>query len=107
MKYTDIKNQEDACKVLKREPKAGEELKDIADAMNFLDNNYKPGKKSWYPLFWWDEAGGFGFQGSFCDPWTTLTLAGSRLAYRFRAEAAADYFGGEQFIDLHKKQFYS
>jgi hypothetical protein len=41
MKYNQIKSQADACKVLNREVKPGQELKDIADAINFLNNKHK------------------------------------------------------------------
>jgi hypothetical protein len=106
MKYTEIKSQQDACKVLNREVKPGQELKDIADAINFLDEDYKPKKGGWYPLFWWDDAGGFGFSDSGLDRWNTHTTAGARLAYRFRSPEVSEYFATE-FLPLHKELFYS
>jgi len=106
MNFKEIKSQEDACKVLNREVKPGQALKDIADAINFLDGEYKPKKGSWYPLFWWDDAGGFGFSVSADGHWITVTGAGARLAFRFRSEEASDYFGTE-FLPLHKELFYS
>lgn len=106
MKYKQIKSQVDACKVLNREVKPGQELKDIADAINFLDDDYKPAKGGWYPLFWWADAGGFGFSYSYRDRWDAAAAAGARLAFRFRSDEAADYFGSE-FLPLHKELFYS
>lgn len=102
--YKQIKSQLDACAVLNRVAQPGQELKDIADAINFLDGDYKPNKSSWRPYFWWDEAGGFGFSGSSDVTWISFT--GARLAFRFRTQAASDYFGNE-FLPLHKQLFYS
>lgn len=109
MKYTDIKSQADACKVLGREVKPGEELKDIADAINHLDNKHKPKPSDWRPYFYMedkDPEGTFGFSGSLCGNWGTVTFAGSRLCFRFRTEEQSDYFG-EEFVELHKKHFFS
>lgn len=108
MKFSDIKDQTIACQVLNREVKPGQELKDIADAINFVNNEHKPKKGDWYPLFWWDDAGGFGFSYSHYDLWdtTTTTDAGARLAFRFDTEEISDYFGKE-FELLHKQLFYS
>jgi hypothetical protein len=106
MKYNQIKSQADACKVLNREVKPGQELKDIADAINFLNNEHKPKKGDWYPIFWWDNAGGFGFSFSAYVDWITDASAGARLAFRFETSEEVDYFGAE-FLPLHKELFYS
>lgn len=107
MKLSDIKNQEIACKVLNRKVLPGNELEDIADAINFINNDHQPQKGDWYPLFLWDNAGGFGFSYSLNVDWpaNTLTYAGARLGYRFETQKEADYFG-KQFEQLHKEAFF-
>lgn len=122
MKSTDVKSYLIACKVMKRDPKAmpivsmlpkneGEgiiaahQLKVIADAINFLDNQYKANPKSttqeqWYPIF--NRHKGFAFSRSICGRWFSYTDVGSRHCFRFGNEENSNFFG-THFNKLHVK----
>jgi len=120
MKPTEITTHEIACQVLERDPTALpdvsmlpenqkevittiKKLIDIAEAINKLDNDFKPDwtdfdQYKWRP--WFDGSRGFAFVYSRYADWYTRTSVGSRLC--FRTETLSDFFG-KQFEDLHKK----
>ncbi len=126
---TTIKSFEDACKVLNLEPEkvtpdfsmfpekhqkamtAHAKLVIIAEAINFVENDYKPWSPDWtngkwdkYCL-WFDMNNGSAPSGfSYFDYayWRSTTNVGSRLCF-ISSEAAR--YAGKQFIDLYRDYF--
>lgn len=123
--YTDLKTFEDACKVLKLDPKkvipdfscypekdrismiASCKIVIIVRAANLLEN----GEEEWVPDFsnWgepkyeiWFSYGrsSSGLRSHDCDDWRAVSLVGSRLC--FISREVAEYIG-KQFIDLYNE----
>lgn len=128
-KEVKIKSFEDACKLLKRNPKSlpvvsklpkdeGEyitatyKLSVIAKALNLdqqTGEEWKPNWTDWnqYKHYPWFEVvkkkgSGSGFAFDLTDDWDTATCAGSRLCFKNRETAA---YAGQKFIKLYEKAF--
>lgn len=126
-KFTDLKTFEDACQVLKLDPKtvipdfsyypekdrismiAHAKLVIIVRAANKLAND----NKEWIPDFtnydqnkfeaWFDlSEGSSGFRYGDCDYWHSYSGVGSRLC--FISREVCEYVA-EQFIEIYKEYF--
>jgi hypothetical protein len=126
MKHTDVKTFDQACKVMKLDPKkvipdfkafpakerkamqAHAKLVIIARALNKLANNGKAWKPNWgngqwdkyYP--WFELGGSSGFRFYDCDGWYSASDVGSRLCYISREVGE---YAGRQFEKLYKEYF--
>ena len=125
-KKEDLKTFEDACKVLKLDPKkvvpdfscypkkdqkamiAHSKLVIIVRAANKIENKNKEWNPDWanmneYKYFpWFEMDGSSGFRCDGCDGWDTHSAIGSRLC--FVSRDLADYIA-KQFIELYKEYF--
>lgn len=122
-KLNDLKTFEDACKILGIDPAtviapgtvqedtaalvALAKLLIIVRAANRLVNEGKDWKPDWndddqykyFAYFWMDDKSSSGFQYDGFGYWGSVTVVGSRLA--FKTSEAAEYIGN-QFIELYK-----
>lgn len=125
-KKEDIKTFEDACKILsynaaipnfeampssyQKALLAHYKLCVITEAINTVENNFKPWTPDWtngkwdkyYPWFEMGSASGVGFSFNVYGLWSSISAVGSHLC--FISSAAARY-AGTQFEDLYKDYF--
>lgn len=106
-----VKTFEDACEIEGIDPEsvidindsideiAYKKLKIIIRALNqgFVFDWTDSNQYKYYPYFRANSSG-FGFAYNDCDRWDTVTLVGSRLAFKSRELAE---YAGKQFIDLY------
>lgn len=126
--YTEIKTFEDACKVLKLDPKkvlpnfkafpakdrkamaAHAKLILIAKAVNKFSDGGKQWKADfgnhsqdkYYPWFYHPSGGSSGFRSNDYDTWHSHTNVGSRLCFPTYEVAK---FVGETFVKLYNEYF--